>query len=138
MDRYNVFDHTADLGLEIYGKTVEELFANAAFAIFDSISDLKNVHATVERQIVVEGKDWEDLLVNYLREVLYLFNGESLLLNKFSIMEINHQHLEGLVSGEIYNSSKHRIHTEIKAVTYHQISVRETPVGWTGRVICDV
>jgi SHS2 domain-containing protein len=138
MDRYNVFDHTADLGLEIYGKTVKELFANAAFAIFDSIADLKHVHATVERQIVVEGKDWEDLLVNYLREVLYLFNGESLLLSKFSIMEINPQHLEGLVLGEIYDSSKHRIHTEIKAVTYHQISVRETPDGWTGRVICDV
>ena len=138
MNRYRVFDHTADLGLEIYGKTVKELFANAAFAIFDSIADLENVCAAVERKIVIDGEGWEDLLVNYLREVLYLFNGESLLLNKFSIMEIDPQHLEGLVSGEIYDSSKHRIHTEIKAVTYHQISVRETPVGWTGRVICDV
>jgi SHS2 domain-containing protein len=138
MDRYRVFDHTADLGLEIYGKTVAELFANSAFAIYDNIADLKNVRTAVERKIVVEGEGWEDLLVNYLREVLYLFNGESLLLNKFSIMEIDSQHLEGQVLGEFYDSSKHRIHAEIKAVTYHQASVRETPEGWIARVICDV
>lgn len=138
MDRYRVFDHTADLGLEIYGKTAKELFANAAFAIFDNIADLENVNTVVERTIVIEGDGWEDLLVNYLREVLYFFNGESLLLKDFSIKEIDPQHLEGLVSGEFYDSSKHRIHAEIKAVTYHQISVRETPDGWTGRVICDV
>jgi SHS2 domain-containing protein len=138
MDRYKVFDHTADLGLDIYGKTVEELFANAAFAIFDNITNLENVQTVVERKITVEGDGWEDLLVNYLREILYLYNGEELLLKEFSIMEIDSRHLEGQVSGEFYASSKHRIHAEIKAVTYHQASVRETPEGWVGRVICDV
>jgi SHS2 domain-containing protein len=138
MDRYRVFDHTADLGLEIYGKTVEELFTNAAFAVFDRITDLKSVRTVVERKIVVEGEDWEDLLVNYLREVLYLFNGEGILLKEYSITEIDPHHLKGIVSGEHFDSSKHRIHKEIKAVTYHQVAVRETPDGWTGRVICDV
>jgi SHS2 domain-containing protein len=138
MNRYRVFDHTADLGLEIYGKTVKELFANAAFAIFDNISDLKHVHTVVERKIVVEGEGWEDLLVNYLREVLYLFNGEGLLLKEYSIMTIEPHHLEGLVAGEIFDSAKHSIHTEIKAVTYHQVTVRETPNMWVGRVILDV
>jgi len=138
MDRYRVFDHTADLGVEIYGKTVKELFANAAFAVFDILTDLNRVRAIEEKKITVEGEGWEDLLINYLREVLYFFNGEGILLKKFSIMEIDPQHLEGLVSGERFDSSKHRIHTEIKAVTYHQVTVRETPDGWVGRVICDV
>lgn len=138
MDRYRVFDHTADLGLEIYGKTVAELFANAAFAIFDCIADLDTVNTIVERKIAIEGDGWEDLFVNYLREVLYLFNGEALLLRDFFIQEIDPRHLEGLAMGEFYDPSKHRVHAEIKAVTYHQASVRETPEGWTGRVICDV
>ena len=138
MDRYRRFDHTADLGLEIYGKTVKELFANAAFAVFDSITNLKHVSATVERTIVIEGEGWEDLLVNFLREVLYLFNGEGLLLKEYSIMTIEPHHLEGLVAGEIFDSSKHRIHREIKAVTYHQVTVREAPDMWVGRVILDV
>ena len=76
MHRYKLFDHTADLGVEIYGKTVTDLFANAAFAVFDIITDLKHVTPTMERKIVVEGEGWEDLLVNYLREILYMFNGE--------------------------------------------------------------
>jgi SHS2 domain-containing protein len=138
MDRYKVFDHTADLGLEIYGKTVNELFANAAFAVFDIITDLKYVSSIVAREIIVEGEGWEDLLVNYLREILYMFNGEGLLLKEYSIIEIDPQHLQGRVSGELFNPSKHRINTEMKAVTYHQVTVRETPNGWIGRVICDV
>jgi SHS2 domain-containing protein len=138
MHRYKLFDHTADLGVEIYGKTVNELFANAAFSIFDIITDLKHVTPTVERKIVVEGEGWEDLLVNYLREVLYMFNGEGLLLKEYSIQKIDPRHLEGNVSGELFDPSKHRINTEIKAVTYHQVTVRETPEGWVGKVIFDV
>jgi SHS2 domain-containing protein len=138
MERYKVFDHTADLGVAIYGKTVKELFANAAFAVFDIITDLNRVKTTEERTIIVEGEGWEDLLVNYLREVLYMFNGEGLLLKECSIIEIDPQHLEGRVSGELFNPSKHRINKEIKAVTYHQITVRETLGMWMGRVIFDV
>ncbi len=138
MDRYSVFDHTADMGVEVYGKTARELFANAAFAVFDIITDLNRVSATGERKIVVEGEGWEDLLVNYLREILYLFNGEGLLLKDYSIEKIDPQHLEGKVTGEAFDPKKHRINTEIKAVTYHQVAVRETPEGWIGRVIFDV
>lgn len=138
MKRYWLFDHTADLGVEIYGKTVKELFTNAAFAVFDSIADLSRVSTTEERTIIVEGEGWEDLLVNFLREILYLFNGEGLLLKEYSIRKIDSHHLEGKVSGERFDPSKHRIYKEIKAVTYHQVAVRETPDGWQGRVIFDV
>jgi SHS2 domain-containing protein len=138
MHRYKLFDHTADLGVEIYGKTVTDLFANAAFAVFDIITDLKHVTPTMERKIVVEGEGWEDLLVNYLREILYMFNGEGLLLKEFSIQKIDSRHLEGMVRGERFDPSKHRINTEIKAVTYHQVTVKETPDIWVGRVIFDV
>ena len=138
MRRYRLFDHTADLGVEVYGKTANELFANAAFAVFDILADLSHVSPAVERKIVVEGDGWEDLLVNYLREILYLFNGEGLLLKEFSIIDIDPRHLEGTVSGEPFDPSRHRINTEIKAVTYHQAAVRETPKEWSARVIFDV
>jgi SHS2 domain-containing protein len=138
MNRYRVFDHTADLGVEIYGKTVKDLFANAAFAVFDILTDLNRVRVIEEKKITVEGEGWEDLLINYLREVLYLFNGEGLLLKEFSIIDIDPHHLRGKVSGEVFDPLKHRMNKEIKAVTYHQITVRETPDGWVGRVIFDV
>lgn len=138
MHRYRQFDHTADLGVEAYGKTPGELFANAAFAVFDILTDLKHVNPSVEKKVVVAGDGWEDLLVNYLREVLYLYNGQGLLLKEFLIDHIESRHLEGRVSGEPLDTAKHRINTEIKAVTYHQAAVKEDHGMWQGRVIFDV
>ena len=138
MHRYKLFDHTADLGVEVHGKTANELFANAAFAVFDILADLKHVSPIVERKIVVDGEGWEDLLVNYLREILYMYNGEGLLLKEFSVVDIDPRHLEGKVAGEPFDPAKHTINTEIKAVTYHQAAVKEDQGMWTGRMIFDV
>ncbi|MGZ6223728.1 MAG: archease [Syntrophales bacterium] len=138
MHRYKLFDHTADLGVEVHGKTANELFANAAFAVFDILADLSHVSPIVERKIVVDGEGWEDLLVNYLREILYMYNGEGLLLKEFSVSDIDPRHLEGKVAGEPFDPAKHTINTEIKAVTYHQAAVKEAQGMWTGRVIFDV
>lgn len=138
MHRYKLFDHTADLGVEVHGKTANELFANAAFAVFDILADLSHVSPIVERRIVVDGEGWEDLLVNYLREILYMYNGEGLLLKEFSVFDIDPRHLEGKVAGEPFDHEKHTINTEIKAVTYHQAAVKEDQGMWTGRVIFDV
>ena len=138
MHRYKLFDHTADLGVEVHGKTANELFANAAFAVFDILADLKHVSPIVERKIVVDGDGWEDLLVNYLREMLYMYNGEGLLLKEFSVLDIDPRHLEGKVAGEPFDPAKHTINTEIKAVTYHQAAVKEDQGMWTGRMIFDV
>ena len=138
MHRYRLFDHTADLGVEVYGKTANELFANAAFAVFDILTNLSRVNLTVERKVVVDGDGWEDLLVNYLREILYMYNGEGLLLKEFSVVDIAPRHLESTVLGEPFDPARHTINTEIKAVTYHQAAVREAPQEWTARVILDV
>ncbi len=136
--KYSIFDHTADLGLEIYGKDEKELFSNAAFALFDIITNIDDVDIKEERNLVIEGSDREDLLVNFLREILYMFNGEGLLLKEVFISELDSHHLIGEVRGEYFDQEKHRINEEIKAVTYHQVGVQETPKGWKGRIICDV
>jgi SHS2 domain-containing protein len=138
MSKYRIFDHTADLGVEIYGKTVQELYANAAYAVFDITTDLRRVNALESREISVEGAGREDLLINYLREILYLLNGEKYLLKKCLILDIDEQRLKAKVSGEPFDPEKHTINTEIKAVTYHQASIKKTPEGWIGRIIFDV
>jgi len=138
MRHYKIFKHTADLGLEIYGQTLPELFIHAAHAIFDLMTDLHRVKPAGTWPIAVSGTDREDLLVNYLREVLYLYNGKGLLLSDFSIADMDDGYLRGEVRGERYDASRHTIKKEIKAVTYHQASARQTAAGWQGRVIVDV
>jgi SHS2 domain-containing protein len=138
MKKYKVFDHTADLGLEIFGKDERELFSNAAFAIFDLTVDLHDVNASEVRRISITGSDREDLFINYLREILYIFNGEGMLLKEFSILEISSRRLVGEVRGEAFNPERHSIKAEIKAVTYHQVEVGKNKGGWKARVIFDV
>jgi len=138
MDRYRVFDHTADLGVEIFGHTLEDMFVNAAYAVFDLMTDLHLVRSGTEKIIVVDGEGIEDLLVNYLREILYLFNGEGFLPKQCSVAISDPSHLQANLSGEAFDRDRHPIHMEIKAVTYHQISVTKTTDGWVARVILDV
>jgi len=138
MKPYNTFDHTADLGLAIRGKSEEDLFANAAFAVFDIITDLGRVEPRETRRVLVEGDSPEDLLINFLREILYLYNGERWLLKDLRVTRIGERTLEAEARGEPFEGQKHEILKEIKAVTYHQAEVHKTPDGWAARVIFDV
>ncbi len=138
MKPYHTFDHTADLGLAIRGASREELFANAAVAVFDIITDLARVEPREERRIVAEGDSAEDLLINFLREVLYLYNGERWLLRDIRMTRLGDTALEAEARGEPHDRRKHEICKEIKAVTYHQAEVRKTPDGWAAKVIFDV
>ncbi len=138
MTGYRIFDHTADLGVEVSGDTLEELYAGAAFALFDLLTDLSAVRAGMVREIVVTGEDPADLLVNFLREGLYAWNGEGFLMKACLIREVKPRRLAALLRGESFDPSRHRIKQEIKAVTYHQASVRETAEGWKAKVVFDV
>lgn len=135
---YRIFDHTADLGVEATGATLEELYAGAAFALFDLLTDLSAVRAGVAREIIVSGEDPAELLVNFLRENLYGWNGEGFLMKSCLIREVKPQRLSALLRGETYDPARHRILKEIKAVTYHQASVEKIGNVWVARVIFDV
>jgi SHS2 domain-containing protein len=138
MLKYLVFDHTADLGIQVFGSTIQELFVNGAYAVFDLIADMDQVQLKEEHTITAAGSDWGELWVNYLRECLYAFNGRGLLCHEFSILSINKVYVAAHLRGEVFDPSRHQIKQEIKAVTYHQASVIETPQGWIGKVIFDV
>ncbi|HUN53675.1 MAG TPA: archease [Smithella sp.] len=145
MPYYNYFDHTADIGIEISGRTKKELFANAACALFDVlIENIKNngrsIHERKGRHktIIVEGADAADLLINFLREMLYLFNGEHWVVDDCEMMELGKNKLVAKLTGESYNKRKHLIKTEIKAVTYGGLSVIKANSIWKARIIFDV
>src|SRR5512145_2503251 len=140
MKRYMLFDHTADIGMEICGRTKKELFINAAWALTDVMIDRregKDVKG-LTRKITVEGKDAADLLVNFLRELLYLFNGEKGVIQNCEIVSFGRRKLTVALLMEPYHKTKHTIKMELKAVTYHGLSVVKEKSGWKARVIFDV
>ena len=135
MTAYRLFDHTADLGIEISGGTIEELYAGAAMALFDLLTSIETVRVTQMREITAEGEDPADLLVNFLRELLSTWNSTGFLARECTILAVTPRHLTAHLRGEPCDPVRHLIKKEIKAVTYHQPSVRRTAKGWVGRVV---
>jgi SHS2 domain-containing protein len=136
--KYTLIDHTADFGIHVYGSNSKELFANAAWALFDLITEMDQLTGLDSCHIEVSGDDWCDLMVNWLREVLYLWNGKELLVKKVSILSLSETKLSATVEYDAFNLDRHVIKTEIKAVTYHQIQVNSSPSGWETMIIFDI
>lgn len=141
MKKYRIFDHTADLGIEVFGKTRADLFSRAALALFDLIVEGGGAQAKASkeaRKFMLDGADTTDLFVNFLREILYLFNGEGLVVTACHIALMDEGRLTAEIRCTRYDVRIHRVKTEIKAVTYHQAAVVQTDRGWLGRVVFDV
>jgi SHS2 domain-containing protein len=126
MENYEVFDHTADIGIRASGKDANEAFENAALGMFSIITDLDSVEEIGEYKIESEAQDLEQLLVNWLSELLYLQTVSSVMFAKFAVniqKEGEKWLLRGLAEGENYDPNRHPFHTEIKAVTHHILEV---------------
>jgi SHS2 domain-containing protein len=138
MKRYEFFDHTADIGIRIFGKSLAELFENAGFALFDIITDVTKVREREMRCISISRESIDELLVEWLSSLLYFNATELLLCSKFHIREISQQHLTGESWGEILQENRHIIKTEVKAVTYHGLKVWQDNGVWKATVVLDV
>lgn len=135
---YELIDHTADLGLRVFGKDPADLFIQAALALFDQIVDITVANNPKPVAVRAEGADWADLMVNWLRELLYLWNGKELLLEGVGIKSITQKEIFAHAQVVIYKPKAHLIKRDIKAVTYHQTEVKQANGGWVAQVIFDV
>jgi SHS2 domain-containing protein len=140
MINYKFFDHTADIGIEVTGRTRKELFINATAALLDVMIENKTSRAAAKqhKKITIEGADVADLLINFLRELLYLFNGEKFVTGSCEIIEFTNKKLHARLTGTSFNSKKHLFKKEIKAVTYSGLTVEKYKTGWRARIIFDV
>lgn len=130
---------TADVGIRAFGRTPEELFSNAGYALFDLlVENLEDVRPEVEVEVEVEAEGLEDLLASWLRELLYIYEVKRQVLCKFEVREADGRHLSALCRGEELDPERHVPGTEIKAVTYHNLSVVRSQDGWRAEVVFDV
>ena len=138
MRRFKVLDHTADIGVVVYGEDLKALFENAGQAFFHLITDLRKVRPGVEKGIEIGAESLERLMVDWLSELLYLHDVENLLFKTFQVESIGRGGLKARAAGERFREGTHVIKTEIKAVTYHQIRVVKGDRGWEARIIFDL
>lgn len=118
--RYKLLEHTADAMVEVYGKTLDERFANAAYAMFDQMTDLGRVKPKGEMKISVKADTREQLLVDYLQELLFVNDAEDLVMCEFDV-KTDGRVLESLVRGEKFDERRHTKKSVVKGVTYHAL-----------------
>lgn len=135
MKRFEELDHTADVGIRAFGKTLDELFANAAAGMFSLITDLDAVKPVGEHEVKVTSRDLESLLVDFLSELLYVHETEKVLLAEFDV-KVSGLAVDAHVRGERIDKARHPLHLMVKAVTYHGIDV--DPAKGEAQVIFDI
>ncbi len=120
---FEIINHTADVGIMAYGADMNQAFANAAKALFSLITELEDVEEVMYRDIELTAPDQESLLVEWLNELIYLFDAENMLFKRFDITELSQTQLKARSYGHKVDSSKHKIKTGVKAATYHMLKV---------------
>ncbi len=136
--RYEELEHTADVRLKVYGADEVELFANAAFALFDRLVDLSAVSGTLREEVSAEGADSEETLVNFLGELLYRFEVEARVYRDFEITRLSATSICCTCIGEPFDPSRHERLTGIKAVTFHDVKIRREAGGLSVVITFDV
>ena len=139
--KYKFFEHTADVMFEAYGRSLNEVFENAALAVFDVQCNLRKVKNKLKKKIRLKNDNAEDLLFDFLEELIYLKDAKYLLFGKFDvkIKEIKGEFfLECIAYGEEINPDKHELKTDVKAITLHEFFLKKTKNEWRCRVLLDI
>jgi len=135
---FEVIDHTADVGIIAYGADIEELFSNAGLALFSLITELESIENKFHLDLEVSNEDIDSLLIEWLNELIYLFDVKHILFNRFDIKILTHKGLQATCYGEGFNAMKHTIKVEVKAATYHMLKVDKSDDGFRAQVILDI
>jgi SHS2 domain-containing protein len=136
---YEFFEHTADIGVRVYGATLAELFCNAAAALYETLGKFELADHNQQRFLKLRADSLEDLLHDWLAELLYDVETQHVLYDNLDITELKPQYLAAGLSGGKIDFSRSQTNEEIKAVTYHHLRVEQTTDGsWQATVIFDV
>lgn len=137
-EEYELVDHTADVGVRVYGKTLTQLFSRAATAMTAiMLANPEKVQSRQIRLVRVEGTDLADLLVRWLNELLYLAEIEHFLGSEFTLTHLEDVELSAEVKGEPFDPTRHQIGVGIKAATYHDLEVVRKNGEWVAQVVFD-
>ncbi|MCX9085617.1 MAG: archease [Candidatus Methanoperedens sp.] len=131
--KFEFLYHIADAKFKAYGKTLKEAYENAATAMFNVMIDTSGLSMSESRDVEVRSPDIQGLLVEWLSELLYLFEVDGIIFSEFKINSIEKEEdgflLKGKASGEPIDLLRHHFDTQVKAVTFHDLEVECDKTG---------
>ncbi len=135
---FELFDHTADLGIRVRATSLNELFAEAARALTHCLVGQPNiVHASATCNCELESPDLEYLFFDWLSELLFRFDTDGFVIAACDV-NVQGTSLRATLQGEVFDPSRHEYSHEVKAITYHGLRVEQEVDGWLAEVIVDI
>jgi protein archease len=135
---FELFEHTADLGLRASASSLEELLIEAARGLLEMIvANPEAVKPVQTRTITITAEEPAYLLFDWLNELLYAFETDKLLLAEIDL-RLDGNQLTATCRGEPMDAARHQMDHEVKAITYHNLHVKQSPAGWHAEVIVDI
>ena len=130
----------ADIAFEAYGKDLNELFENAALAIFELSADLKTVDAKEQLEFELENEKPDNLLYDFLSEILFLKDSKYMVFrqSEVSVSKNKVYHLKAVLKGDAINQEKQKLENDIKAVTMHMFELKQENGRWKAVVVVDI
>ena len=140
MERFKFVDiTTADVAFVAYGKNLNELFSNAALAMFEVMINTKQIKPKIKKDVVAKGTDLQSLLFNWLNNLLVFVDAENLAFSKFDVnVDEKKLKLKAVCKGEKIDRKRHETRTNVKAATYHKMKIERGKSGWKAQVIIDI
>lgn len=135
---YEEIEHTADIGIVVRADSAAALFEKAALALYALMVETGCVERRGERVVAASGQSWAELLQAWLSEILVLFSTEEFVAGEVVVEELHPDRVRGRLCGERFDPARHEFRGEVKAVTFHDLTVGVDQDGWRARVIFDV
>ncbi len=120
---YEILDHTADICVRVYGKSLADLLRNTALAMMELITDREKINPSQEIEVKTRGETEEELLVHWLEEILFLHQAKKMVFRDFEAHFVSETEIQGKAFGENIDADRHEIGLDIKAATYHNLKI---------------
>ena len=133
-----ILEHPADLGIKACGTTLAQAFEHVAYGLISLILDSNSIRQVKSRKVSVAAGNYQQLLVRWLNEILFLYDGERFAPVEFEIQELSAYRIFAQVRGADFNSEIYQTRLDVKAVTYHQLLINQTPGGYSLQVFLDI
>lgn len=133
---YKFLEHTADIKFLVEGETIEELFIESSKALIETIVGKTKSITKLKKEISLKGEDIENLLYQFLEEIIFLIDGEGFLTLSIENLKIKDNNLKATLIGD--NVKKYKSLNDVKAITYNSMSIKKLNNKYSTEIVLDV
>jgi len=135
---FEIIEHTADIGIICYGADLRQLFSHAALGLYSLMIDVNDIKEKLQREISLSSLDREGLLVDWLNELIYIFDVDHIAFKRYEFTRLDDNKLQALCYGDKIDPEHQTVKREVKAATYHMLTITNNKNGYEARVIFDI